>query len=156
MRWARTHNLSVNGRSEIIIYKPLVIMLPGSSRVCVYSTVTARYLVPCPNACRQRHLRKSRLFGEIHQLRGVSTHAPVPQLASEKVACTLDCVDLNRDPCWLEANKCGECFQGFVGKAGHVNSPCGKVHTLVISRTSRKCTMYAFHHRFRTTWSSTP
>lgn len=68
-----------------------------------------------------------RLFGGVHELRPVSTHAPVPELALKGVACTLDCRALNRDPCWLEANKCGECYDGFHGKAGHVNSPCGKV-----------------------------
>lgn len=72
-----------------------------------------------------------RLFGDVHELRAVFTHGTVPELASNQVACTLNCVELNRDPCWLEANKCGECVQGFVGKAGHVNSPCGKVGKLV-------------------------
>ncbi|CAN0537971.1 unnamed protein product, partial [Ectocarpus sp. 12 AP-2014] len=64
----------------------------------------------------------------------VSTHAPVPELASEKIACAVDCPGLNRDPCWLEANKCGECVDGFDGKAGHVNSPCGKVRRNTRSR----------------------
>ncbi|CAM9283759.1 unnamed protein product [Ectocarpus fasciculatus] len=70
------------------------------------------------------------LFGDVHELRPVSTHAPVPELALEKIACAVDCPGLNRDPCWLEANKCGECVDGFDGKAGHVNSPCGKVASL--------------------------
>ncbi|CBJ34147.1 conserved unknown protein [Ectocarpus siliculosus] len=70
------------------------------------------------------------LFGDVHELRPVSTHAPVPELALEKIACAVDCPGLNRDACWLEANKCGECVDGFDGKAGHVNSPCGKVASL--------------------------
>lgn len=86
-----------------------------------------------PN-CRRRvppNAYSVSLLGAVHALREVSTHAPVPELASERVACTLDCRGLNRDPCWLKANKCGECSEGFVGKAGHVNSPCGKVHALL-------------------------
>lgn len=75
----------------------------------------------------------ARLFGDVHELRPVSTHAPVPELALEKIACSVDCPGLNRDPCWLEANKCGECVDGFDGKAGHVNSPCGKVRRNAIS-----------------------
>ncbi|CAM9253016.1 unnamed protein product [Ectocarpus sp. 4 AP-2014] len=70
------------------------------------------------------------LFGDVHELRPVPTHAPVPELALEKIACAVDCPGLNRDPCWLEANKCGECVDGFDGKAGHVNSLCGKVASL--------------------------
>ncbi|CAM9139051.1 unnamed protein product [Hapterophycus canaliculatus] len=70
------------------------------------------------------------LFGSVHELRAVYTHAPVPELASERVTCTVDCPGLNRDPCWWEANRCGECLDGFDGKAGHVNNPCGKVASL--------------------------
>ncbi|CAM9385228.1 unnamed protein product [Scytosiphon promiscuus] len=77
------------------------------------------------------------LFGSVHELRSVSTHAPVPELASQQVACTVDCVGLNRDPCWLEANRCGECLDGFDGKAGHVNSPCGKVASLTLEDIAR-------------------
>ncbi|CAM9697124.1 unnamed protein product [Ectocarpus sp. 12 AP-2014] len=77
------------------------------------------------------------LFGDVHELRPVSTHAPVPELALEKIACAVDCPGLNRDPCWLEANKCGECVDGFDGKAGHVNSPCGKVASLTEDDVAR-------------------
>ncbi|CAM9130121.1 unnamed protein product, partial [Laminaria digitata] len=80
------------------------------------------------------------LFGDVHELRGVSTHGAVPELASKQVACTLNCGELNRDPCWLEANKCGECADGFVGKAGHVNSPCGKVLALTDEDIARIAT----------------
>lgn len=77
-------------------------------------------------------------------MRPIFTHAPVPELASEAVACTLDCKALNRDPCWLEENRCGECYDGFSGKAGHVNSPCGKVrtaegHTIALSHGRVAC-----------------
>lgn len=68
-----------------------------------------------------------RVYSDVYELQDVSTHVPVPELVSERVACTLDCRQLNRDTCWLEANRCGECLEGFIGKAGHANSLCGKV-----------------------------
>ncbi|CAM9929505.1 unnamed protein product, partial [Choristocarpus tenellus] len=64
------------------------------------------------------------LYGYVHILQHVNTHTPVPELAEGGVTCSMHCGELNRDPCWLEADVCGECSEGYVGKRGHANTPC--------------------------------